>query len=178
MSKKNRKSQQSTSTKGNMPSLMLPIIGAVTAVGALALWLSVPTISANGIDVVVYKTPTCGCCNKWIAHLRDNDLKVNVVSVRNTRSIQSQVGVPRQLGSCHTAVVGNYWVEGHVPADLIQRLMAEKPDDIRGIAVPGMVTGSPGMEGPNPVRYDVLAFGADRSIAIYSTRDGRSRPEK
>lgn len=175
-----RKSKLRPSKNRKSKALWFSLATGVVAI-TLVIWVSVPTISANGVDVVdvaVYKTPTCGCCNKWIAHLRDNDLKVNVVSVRNTWSIQSQVGVPRQLGSCHTAVVGDYWVEGHVPADLIQRLMAEKPDDIRGIAVPGMVTGSPGMEGPNPVRYDVLAFGADRSVAIYSTRDGRSRPGK
>ena len=172
-----RKSKSGPSENRKSQALWLSLATGVVAV-TLVVWLSVPTISANDADVVVYKTPACGCCSKWIAHLRDNDLNVNVVSVRETRSIQSQVGVPRQFGSCHTAVVGDYWVEGHVPVDLIQRLMAEKPDDIRGIAVPGMSIGSPGMEGPNPVRYDVLAYGADGNVAIYSTRQGRSRPEK
>lgn len=166
-----RESESRPAKNRKSKALWLALATGVLAV-TLVVWLSVPTISAEDADVVVYKTPACDCCNKWIAHLRDNDLKVSVVSVRDTRSIQSRLGVPRQLGSCHTAVVGNYWVEGHVPADLIQRLVAEKPDDVLGIAVPGMPIGSPGMEGPNPVRYDVLAFGADGRTTVYAVRQG------
>lgn len=167
----NRKSKSRPSEIRKSKALWLSLATGAAAI-TLVVWLSVPTISAKDTDVVVYKIPACGCCNKWIAHLRDNDLSVSVVSVRDTRSIQSQMGVPRQLGSCHTAVVGDYWVEGHVPADLIQRLVAEKPDDIRGIVVPGMSIGSPGMEGPNPVRYNVLAYGADGNTTVYAMRQG------
>ena len=98
------------------------------------------------------------------------------MNVRNTQPIQSRLGVPRQLGSCHTAVVGDYWVEVHVPADLIQRLITEKPDNIRGIAIPGMVMGSPGMEGPNPVDYDVVAYDTEGNTIVYGSRQGRAVP--
>ncbi len=157
---------------------LLTLIGAVVAVAALAVWLSAPTTISENAGIVVYKTPTCGCCNNWVAHLRNSGLEVSVVNVSNTQPIRSRVGVPRKLGSCHTAVVGDYWVEGHVPADLIQRLMVEKPEDIRGIAVPGMPVGSPGMEGPDPVRYDILAYDADGNTTVYATRQGRGSAEK
>lgn len=170
----NRKSESNGSTKSNrkIPWLWLTTGVAAVALVALIVLPSGPTMSAEDTDIVVYKTPTCGCCSKWVAHLRDNGFKVSVVNVPNTQPVQSRVGVPRRLGSCHTAVVGDYWVEGHVPADLILRLMADKPEDIRGIAVPGMPAGSPGMEGPNPVRYDVLAYGSDGNTTVYATRQG------
>ena len=153
------------------------LIGAVATVAALAVWLSVSTTASEDADIVVYKTLTCGCCHNWVAHLRNSGLAVSVVNVRNTRPMRSRVGVPRDLASCHTPVVGNYWVEGHVPADLIQRLMVEKPEDIRGIAVPGMPVGSPGMEGPNPVEYDVVAYDIEGNMIVYATRQGRAVPD-
>lgn len=173
-----RKSKRFTNTTGKAQWSLLAIVGIAMTVTALAVWLSVPTTAAEDANIVVYKAPACSCCKNWIAHLRDSGLEVSVVNVSNTQTIQSHEGVPRELGSCHTAVVGDYWVEGHVPADLIERIMVEKPDDIRGIAVPGMVIGSPGMEGPNPVRYDVLAYHSDGNTTVYATREGRSSPEK
>jgi len=131
-------------------------------------------IGADDADIVVYKTEFCGCCHGWVDHLRDNGLEVEVVNVTTTAATRERLGVPHALGSCHTAKVGDYWVEGHVPADLVQRLIADKPDDIRGIAAPGMPMGSPGMEGPNPVEYDVVAYRADGSTSIYATRQGKS----
>ncbi len=145
-------------------------IGGLAAAAAVVLWLAVPTTSAEAADVIVYKTSTCGCCKKWVALLREDGLEVNVVTVPNTQPVQSRVGVPRNLGSCHTAVVGDYWVEGHVPVDLVKRLREEKPADISGIAVPGMPAGSPGMESPNPVRYDVLAYTKDGKTTVYAKR--------
>ena len=149
----------------------------LVAVAALAVWLSAPTTASEDADIVVYKTPTCGCCINWVAHLRNSGLEVSVVNVSNTQPIRSRVGVPRKLGSCHTAVVGSYWVEGHVPVDLIKRLTVEKPEDIRGIAVPGMPVGSPGMEGPNPVEYDVVAYNTEGNTVVYATRQGRTVPD-
>jgi hypothetical protein len=124
--------------------------------------------------IVVYKTPTCGCCTKWVDHLRANGFEVDVNTVPNTTPVQARLGVPRQMGSCHTAKVGDYWVEGHVPAEIIQKLIDEKRDDIQGIAVPGMPPGSPGMESPNPVRYDVVAYGKDGKFYKYATVQGKS----
>ncbi len=170
----NRNSELNGSTQKNkkIPWLLLATGVAAAALVALIILPSGPTMSAEDTDIVVYKSPTCGCCSNWVAHLRDSGLEVSVVNVPNTQPVQLRVGVPRRLGSCHTAVIGDYWVEGHVPADLIQRLMTEKPEDIRGIAAPGMPAGSPGMEGPNPVRYDVLAYGNDGDTTVYATRQG------
>jgi len=170
-------SNQSLTTRSNGSTWWITAFATVAAVTAAGTWFSIPTVGAQGADIVVYKSPTCGCCNNWIAHLRNNGFEVNVVNVPNTRPTRERVGVPHRLGSCHTGVIGDYWVEGHVPADLIQRLISEKPDDIRGIAAPGMPMGSPGMEGPNPVVYEVLAYGTDGQLSIYATRAGKSSPK-
>jgi hypothetical protein len=124
--------------------------------------------------ITVYKTPMCGCCTQWVEHLQADGFKVQVETVEETHTVQSNLGVPQQLGSCHTAVVGNYWVEGHVPADLIRKLLEEKPTHIKGIAVPGMVPGSPGMESPHPVKYEILSVDDKGQVAVYATRDGDS----
>lgn len=171
MSKK-RKSKVSTNGKRKVPWLLLTTGVAAAALIAFITLPDAPTTRAGNADIVVYKTPTCSCCRKWVAHLRDAGLNVGVVNVSNTQAVQTRVGVPRDLASCHTAVVEDYWVEGHVPVDLIQRLVADKPDEIRGIAVPGMPIGPPGMEGPNPVLYDVLAYGNDGNITVYAMRQG------
>lgn len=128
--------------------------------------------AADEATMVVYKTPTCGCCTKWVDHLRAAGFEVEVNTVANTREAQQTAGVPRAVGSCHTATIGGYFVEGHVPADLVQRLLAEQPEGIRGIAVPGMPLGSPGMEAPNPEVYDVIAYGSDGQFYRYATVKG------
>jgi len=125
-------------------------------------------------DITVYKTPSCGCCSKWVDHLEQSGLNVESVTVEETHSIRSKFGVPHELASCHTAIAGDYWVEGHVPGDLIQQLLRDKPDDIRGIAVPGMPAGSPGMETPNPVAYQVLSVKTDGTVGVHAVRQGRA----
>lgn len=172
---KQRRSKRPTKRRKTSRWRWIALASAVVVVSIATIWLGGPA-NAENADVVVHKTPTCICCNKWVAHLRDHDLEVAVVNVRNTRLTQSRVGVPRELGSCHTAKVGDYLVEGHVPADLVQRLITERPSDIRGIAVPGMPIGSPGMEGPNPVEYEVIAFGTDGQTRVYATRQGATEP--
>ncbi len=113
---------------------------------------------ADGPEVTVYKDPSCGCCTKWAEHLRDNGFTVREVPTRDMGWIKQQAGVPRTLGSCHTAVVEGYVVEGHVPAADVKRLLQEKPSVV-GLSAPGMPQGSPGMEGPYPPeRYEVLSF--------------------
>ncbi len=144
--------------------------GAIAAVAASLVMLSSPAAQAEQPDIVVYKTSTCGCCKNWVAHVRDAGFKVNVVNLASTQPVQKRVGVPQQIGSCHTAVAGDYWVEGHVPADLVQRLLTESPPDIRGIAVPGMPAGSPGMEGPKPVQYNVIAYDTGGKLSVYAKR--------
>ena len=130
-----------------------------TPVVALLVWIVVGSASAaDPTEIQVYKSPTCGCCTKWVDHLRDNGFSVTVTELKDVTPIKLENGVPRRLASCHTAIIGGYVVEGHVPADDLRRLLDERPK-ISGLAVPGMPIGSPGMEGPNPVRYQVLSFG-------------------
>ena len=127
-----------------------------------AAWLAPP-------EVTVYKSPTCGCCKKWVDHLRANGFTVRANDVTDVDAYKTRYGVPAALGSCHTAVVGGYAIEGHVPADLIHRLLKEKPKVV-GLAVPGMPMGSPGMEGPTAERYEVLSFTRDGTTRVFARR--------
>jgi hypothetical protein len=135
--------------------------------------------TASGVEplpvITVYKTAMCGCCTQWVEHLQADGFKVQVETVEETHTVQSNLGVPQQLGSCHTAVVGNYWVEGHVPADLIWNLLEEKLANVKGIAVPGMVPGSPGMESPQPMQFQVLSVDDQGRVAVYAVSDGDSQ---
>jgi hypothetical protein len=107
--------------------------------------------------VSVYKSPACGCCGEWIKHIRANGFRVETRDLADVTPIKSRYGVPYGLGSCHTAVVDGYAIEGHVPAADVLRLLRERPK-VRGLAVPGMVAGSPGMEQGAPQPYATLAF--------------------
>jgi len=122
--------------------------------------------------ILVYKTPTCGCCNGWIEHLEAAGFTVDARDVRDLMSVKRDAGVPTAMSSCHTGLVDGYVVEGHVPAEHIVRMLAERPE-IAGIATPGMPIGSPGMEGPNAQPYEVLSFGADGSSAVFAEVDPR-----
>ncbi|HEX7120078.1 MAG TPA: DUF411 domain-containing protein [Longimicrobiales bacterium] len=119
--------------------------------------------------ITVYKSPTCGCCTKWVEHLREHGFEVVTHDTRNVSEVKATSGVPGELASCHTAIVDGYVVEGHVPADLILRMLKERPE-IAGLAVPGMPMGSPGMEGPYAEEYDVVAFRRDGSTEVYASR--------
>jgi len=115
--------------------------------------------------VKVWKTPSCGCCGKWVTHMQEAGFTVEVTDLADVDPIKAQHGIPPQLSSCHTAVVGGYVVEGHVPADDVRRLLKEKPP-VTGLAAPGMPAGSPGMDVPDSPPYTVVSF----------TRDGQSKP--
>ncbi|MFO7993233.1 MAG: DUF411 domain-containing protein, partial [Marinobacter sp.] len=109
-------------------------------------------------DIHVYKSPTCGCCTDWVDHLKDNGFKVEVTETNNLNPLKQDAGLPSSLASCHTAFIGDYVIEGHVPANDIHRLIAEAPK-AKGLAVPGMPVGSPGMEmGDRKDPYQVLMF--------------------
>lgn len=97
--------------------------------------------------VVVHKSPTCGCCGLWVEHIREAGFPVRVHDTENVHAIKERLGVPYGKGSCHTAEVGGYLIEGHVPAEDIKRLLAQRPD-AKGLVLPGMPLGSPGMEMP------------------------------
>ena len=125
-----------------------------------------PALAARDA-VEVYKSATCGCCSDWIKHLRASGFEVRAHDVSNPGEYSERYGVPGVFASCHTAVVGGYAIEGHVPAREIRRLLAERPK-AQGLAVPGMVPGSPGMEGPRRDPYEVLLFQRDGRYTAYA----------
>jgi hypothetical protein len=140
---------------------------------AVALTLLAAPISAQQAPVVeVYKTPTCGCCNHWVKHLREHGFTVRTVDLNDLSELKTRYKVPPQAQSCHTGIVNGYVVEGHVPAADVHRLLKERPADVAGIAVGGMPIGSPGMEvpGTKAAAYDVVAFdkqGKTRRFSSY-----------
>lgn len=133
----------------------------------------VPPADAPRLSAVVHKTPTCGCCSAWVAHLRDAGFTVEVRDADNLEPVKSRLGIPFGKGSCHTAEVAGYFVEGHVPAADIKRLLAEKPAG-KGLVLPGMPLGSPGMEVPDGTvePYTVEFVGADGTVSPF-TQHGR-----
>lgn len=141
-------------------ALLLPLTGAWAA----------PTRPS----VEVWKDPNCGCCNDWVAHLTTNGFQVKVHDTGNN-AMRSQLGIAEKYGSCHTALVAGYALEGHVPSGDIKRLLQERPAGI-GLAVPGMPVGSPGMDGPEYGKrkdaYSVLLLKKDGSSTVYQTYEG------
>jgi hypothetical protein len=120
-------------------------------------------------EVVMHKDPNCGCCGQWAEHLQANGFRVKTVKEDDMQSIKRRFAVPQGLTSCHTAKVGGYVIEGHVPARAIKRLLREKPA-VAGLAVPGMPLGSPGMEMPGKQDpYDVVAFDKAGKAAVYES---------
>jgi len=121
-------------------------------------------------SVTVYKSPTCGCCGKWVDHLRAHGFEVTARDVADVDAYKHKYGVPPNLASCHTALVQGYVIEGHVPADVVHRLLAERPK-VSGLSVPGMPIGSPGMEqGNRRDPYDVIAFDSTGRVTVYARR--------
>ena len=138
-------------------------------IGGLGLLSAQQSSSSTDHNIVVYKSPSCGCCKEWVKHLKNNGFSVEVHNQQNVAPIKRELGVPARLQSCHTAKVGDYVIEGHVPADLISKLLVEKPK-IKGLAVPGMPMGSPGMEGPRKDDYDIVTFSENGRTSIYASR--------
>ena len=134
----------------------------------LALLVSAGSAWAQAAtQVEVFKSPYCGCCEKWVEHMQKSGFKVNVHDVNDVPAARKSLGMPDRVGSCHTAKVGGYLIEGHVPAADIQRLLKEKPKAV-GLAAPGMPQGSPGMETATPVSYETLLVQADGSTAVFA----------
>ncbi|SFC77572.1 DUF411 domain-containing protein [Massilia yuzhufengensis] len=134
---------------------------------ALAAALSLPMLAMAAAPVIdVYKSEYCGCCAAWVDHLKANGFAPKVTNVANPSDYRERGGIPNELGSCHTAIVQGYAIEGHVPASDIKRLLAEKPK-AKGLAVPAMPLGSPGMEGPRKDPYDVLLVQADGKTKVF-----------
>lgn len=134
---------------------------------ALAASLLFLGSAAHAAAMTVYKSPACGCCAKWVEHVEKHGFVVKVVNVDDIMAVKAKAGVPDALASCHTTMVGGYVVEGHVPAADIKKLLAQKPK-AKGIAVPGMPAGSPGMESAGSKPYQTLLVKADGSTALFT----------
>lgn len=118
--------------------------------------------------VTVYKSKYCGCCGEWVKHMENNGFKVNVIETEALNEVKIKYNVPAPLASCHTAIIGNFIVEGHTPASSIKRFLKEAPKDAIGLAVPSMPLGSPGMEQGNMKQpYDVLAFDKQGHTVVF-----------
>lgn len=140
--------------------------------GALAALSALPTMPAlaapAGPEVQVFKSPTCGCCGAWVEHMRSAGFTVKVTEVDDTTAARQRLGLPDRFGSCHTATVAGYVLEGHVPAAEVKRLLAQRPKAL-GLAVPGMPPSAPGMDVPGRKDpYDVLLISADGQSRVFA----------
>ena len=140
---------------------------ALATIGGRRLW-ALPAL-APGTAITVYKSASCGCCAKWVDHLKANGFTPAVHDDENMDAIKDEMGVPAGVRSCHTALLGRYLVEGHVPAADLRRLLAEKPA-VAGLAAPGMPGGSPGMAVPGAPHepFEVLAFTRDGKTTVFA----------
>jgi hypothetical protein len=144
------------------------VVGAALAtLGAALQDAKAPSRNtAESSAVTVYLTPTCGCCKKWVEHLKGNGFTVKSIEQEDLSDLKAELGVAPKLRSCHTAVVAGYVIEGHVPADDVKRLLAQRPR-ITGLTAPGMPQASPGMDsGRDP--YDVLTFDAKGATTVWA----------
>jgi hypothetical protein len=141
---------------------VLGLIGA----GALALLLSDARAAVRSRAIKVYKSPYCGCCGAWTKILVQAGYEPEVFKTNDLAPVKRRAGVPANLESCHTAFIDGYVVEGHVPVEAIKKMLAERPK-IVGIGVPDMPVGSPGMPGPDPEPFSVIAFAADGRQTVY-----------
>jgi len=147
----------------NKQSKLMTISAIVSGFIAMASF----SVSANAADITMYKSPWCGCCSGWADYMKKNGHNVVVKKSEQMEMIKKMFGVPEDLQACHTAVVGDYIVEGHVPAQAVERFLKEKPKAY-GIAVPGMPAGSPGMESSEAEPYNVILFKAGGKREVYA----------
>jgi len=125
------------------------------------------------VDIVVYRSPTCDCCGKWLEHLKKNNFNIKDIVTDDVQAIKNKYGVSDAMASCHTAIVDGYVIEGHVPANDIMKLLKTKPK-IVGIAVPGMPSGTPGMEmGDRKDAYNVMSFDKENHYEIFNSYEGK-----
>ncbi|MDQ3698544.1 MAG: DUF411 domain-containing protein [Gemmatimonadota bacterium] len=145
-------------------------VGGAAAVALTGAASGFATALRVAPELVVYKSPTCGCCQAWVNHARASGFRVTTRDLEDLTEVKATFGVPAALQSCHTTTVAGYVIEGHVPADLIRGMLAERPK-FAGIAVPGMPVGSPGMEmGARKDGYEVIAFEKNGKTRVYARR--------
>jgi hypothetical protein len=151
----------------------MKILRAFFTIGLLVAAMGLRAESSDKpIDIEVHRSPTCMCCGKWLAHLKENNFNVKDIVTDDVQAIKDKYGVTQELASCHTAIVDGYVIEGHVPADDIKKLLQTKPKVV-GLAVPGMVNGSPGMEmGDKKDPYDVVSFDREKQVKVFHSYEG------
>lgn len=151
-----------------MKKIKLLMIG-----GLLSLNVSAYAEAESPIEIEVYRSPSCGCCSKWLTHLKENQFVIKDHVTEDVQQIKDKYGVPQNMSSCHTALVNGYVVEGHVPAADIKKLLKIKPAVI-GISVPGMPMGTPGMEmGGRKDPYKVVSFDKDKKYQVFNSYEGQ-----
>jgi hypothetical protein len=156
-------------------AVLLCSIGLMLSIdcNAESVWDNPTETLEKPVDIVVYRSPTCGCCGKWLQHLEKHQFKVQDIVTDDMDSIKTNYGVPKNLASCHTAIVNGYIIEGHVPAADIKALLKNKPP-LAGISVPGMTTGTPGMEmGDRIDPFSVIGFDKDGKTQIINSYGNR-----
>jgi hypothetical protein len=166
MAKKNKKGP-APAKRGNM----MLILGSLAVIAFAVGWMysdAEPGQDGEAIQMTMYKSPSCACCDKWVAHLERNGFVVETIKYQKMYEIKEREGLTAQTASCHTAFVDGYVVEGHVPARDIKRMLSERPQ-VKGLTVPGMPMGSPGMEGDYRDSYDVLTYDLQGNTEVYSS---------
>ena len=163
--------KSSSQDSGKKKAIILSIFGVLILAIGIYLFSNGKTnepeqIVLGGKEVMVYKTPTCGCCNAYISYLKQKGVAVKSENVENLNGTKRQYGVPTDLSSCHTSIVDGYVVEGHVPIEAIEKLLNERPN-IKGIALPGMPSGTPGMPGPKNETWDIRSFTEDGTTGTF-----------
>ncbi|WP_421840779.1 DUF411 domain-containing protein [Marinobacter algicola] len=128
---------------------------------------SMASADTSGPAITIYKNPNCGCCQSWAEHLDANGFETTIVETDNLNEIKQQYDVPREMASCHTALIGDLVIEGHVPADDIVAYLENPQFNTVGLSVPGMVQGSPGMETGKKEDYQVIAFSANGQQSVF-----------
>ncbi len=147
----------------------LVFILLLSSFNLMANEIKVPMAS---VEIEVYRSPSCGCCSKWVKHLEENNFTVKDVVTNDVSSIKNKYAVPQEMSSCHTAIVNGYVVEGHVPANDIKQMLLNKPNII-GISVPAMPVGTPGMEmGERKDPYQVVSFDKDKKVQVVNSYEG------
>lgn len=144
---------------------MVKSVAPVLAIAVAALSLGAPAAELPAVEV--HKSPYCGCCSEWAKHMMDSGFRVKAINVNDIPAARKKLGMPERYASCHTARIGSYVVEGHVPADDIKRLLKEQPTAI-GLAAPGMPGGSPGMESAGKEPYDVLLVEKNGKSTVFA----------
>ncbi|MDH5737852.1 MAG: DUF411 domain-containing protein [Gammaproteobacteria bacterium] len=151
--------------------IVLASVFIIASAGAYVFFTTnAASAEAEPLEMTVYKSPTCGCCNAWIEHLEENGFSVTAVDMQDVTPKKIELGITPQTASCHTGVINGYAIEGHVPAADIIKLLDENPDHIKGLAAPGMPIGSPGMEmGDRKDAYDVIAIEEGNRTSVFSS---------